>query len=96
MHLTAVQFHQVSPVGLRLVRGPHLPHLDVQSEHRPCERESAAPLARSGLGRELGYALHMVVIRLRYSRVGLMAPDRACAFILQIDARAGVQRMFQT
>ena len=54
-----------------------------------------APLARPGLGRQPLDALDLVVVDLGHRRVGLVAPRRAVALVLEIDPGRGPQGLLQ-
>src|SRR5665647_1233457 len=54
-------------------------------EERTGDRHRAAPLAGAGLGRDLGDALHLVVVRLRDGGVGLVRTTGADALVLVED-----------
>ena len=95
VHRRAVGLHQHLAVGLLVVGRPHHPDLELEPEQRGRERQRAAPLARAGLGGQLGHALGGVVVGLRHGGVRLVRPGRAAALVLVVDPGRGAQVLLQ-
>ena len=93
--LRAVRLHEDPPVRLLVVaRADHV-DLDLEVEQGAGERERAAPLAGTGLGREAGDPLLLVVIRLRDRGVRLVAAGRAATLVLVVDVGRGIEHALQ-
>jgi hypothetical protein len=75
----------------------HLDHVDstFQTEDAARKRQRRTPLARTGLRREPFRAGNLIVVSLRDGGVGLMAARRAHSFVLVIDMRRSLERLFE-
>ena len=95
MHRAAERLDHHPPVGLLVVRRPHLPDLAGEAVLRAGERQRRAPLAGSGLrGEPLDPGLG-VVERLRNRGVRLVRAGRRDPFVLVVDPRRRAQRLLQ-
>ena len=89
------RLHHHPPVGLLVVRGADLPHLDVDAEQRAGEGERGAPLAGAGLGRQLPDAVLGVVVGLRDGGVRLVRAGRRDALVLVVDLGRRAERLLE-
>ena len=92
----AERLHERATIRFLVVRHPHHEHLDLDAEERAGERERRSPLPRAGLGRDFPDAGLLVVERLRHGGVRLVAACGTHAFVLVINARGSLERLFQT
>jgi hypothetical protein len=94
-NLGAPGVHHHAAVRLLVVADAH--HVDraFHAEELAGQRQRAAPLSGPGLGGQPLDAGALVVVRLRHRGVGLVAAGRAGAFVLVIDVRRRVERLFQ-
>ena len=79
--------HQDAAVGLLLVADLDHIDLNLNAEHRPSHAQCTSPLPGAGLRGYALDALHLVVVALSYSGIGLMATSLACPFIFIEDLR---------
>jgi len=94
--LGAPGVHHHAAVRFLVVADAH--HVDraFHSEELAGQSQGAAPLSGPRLGGQPLDAGALVVVGLRHGGVGLMAAGRAGAFVLVIDMRRGVERLFET
>ncbi len=92
VHGRAERLHHRAPVGLAVVRRPHLPHLALEPVLRAGEGQGRAPLARARLGRQRPDAAARVVVGLRHRGVGLVRARGGDALVLVVDAGRRAQR----
>ena len=95
MHDPAKRLDHQAAIGLLVVAGAHLPDLALEVEQRAGESKGGAPLAGAGLRGELLHPSKLVVVRLRNSRVGLVAARRAHPFVLVIDVCRRAERLLE-
>ncbi len=95
-HTRAVRLDQPAPVRLLVVRDPDHVDLDLEAEDSTRECKCRAPLAGPGLGRQARDALLLRVERLRHCGVRLVRPRGRDALVLVVDARRGLERLFQS
>jgi len=93
--LRAPGLHHQTAERLLIETDPHHIDLALQSEQGAGERQSAAPLARAGLGGDPGHAGQLVVVGLRHGGIGLVAAGGAEALVFVVDARRRAQNLFQ-
>src|SRR3954451_20785095 len=87
----APRLHHRAPVGLLVVARADHEDLALEPEQRARERQRRAPLARTGLGRELAYARARVLVGLRHGGVGLVRTRGRDALVLVVDARRRIE-----
>ncbi len=92
----AIGLHQRAAIRLLIIGDAHLEHGDVDAEQRAGERQRRAPLPGAGFGRQLLDAGLLVVPGLRHGGVGLVRARGRDAFILVVDLRRGIERLFET
>ena len=95
-HGRAVGAHHLAAEGLLLIRA--LDHVDfaVETQIGAGHRQSRAPLAGAGLGRDAAQPLLLGVVRLRDGGVELVRAGGVVALKLVVDLRRGLQLLFQT
>ena len=94
-NLGAPGVHQHAAVWFLIVADPHHVDRTFHPEELAGQRQRAAPLSGARLGSQPLDAGALVVVRLRHGRIGLVAARRASAFVLVIDVRRGIERLFE-
>ena len=94
--LGAPRVHHQPPVGFLFVADLHHENLHVEPEMLGCEGDGRAPLPGARFGRQVAYALLVVVVGLRHGGVGLVRSGGRYAFVLEIDLCRGAEGFFQS
>src|SRR5690606_30223964 len=87
--------HHRAPVRLLVVRNAHHVHLRFDTEDAAGEGERRSPLARARLRRDALHAFLLVVVRLRDRGVRLVRTGGRDAFVLVVDLRRRIERLFE-
>ena len=95
-HRCAKRTHDTATVWLLLHGDFHLINRAFQAKGLRCITERRAPLAGTGLRRDIGRSFLLAIIALRDGGIDLMRTQRVDTLILEVNMRGRAQCLFQS